>query len=139
MIIRAALATDDGKTLMDRHFGDGKYYDIYEITESSSKFLSRIENPNHGEEGPEVHADPEKALSISQLLKWEGVNTAVSRFFGPNIKKIRKKFVCFLPSDFFIEDVIKQIQFYNKKIESEWLSGEDREIIRINKREDSND
>jgi hypothetical protein len=29
--LKAAFATDNGKTFMERHFGDAEYHDIYEI------------------------------------------------------------------------------------------------------------
>ncbi len=58
-----AFATDDGKAFMDRHFGDAKFYDIYEISKNEASFMKRIDNTVDEEE--EVHADPEKAKGIS--------------------------------------------------------------------------
>ena len=43
MMINVAFATDNGKTFMDRHFGDAKFYDVYEISENASKFIKRKE------------------------------------------------------------------------------------------------
>jgi len=62
MKFKAAFATDDGKTFMERHFGDALFYDIYEFEDDKALFVKRIENTVPEEE--EVHADPRKYLLI---------------------------------------------------------------------------
>jgi len=89
---KLAIATDDGKNLIKRHFGDADYYYIYEVYENQLTYLKTIKNSVDEEE--EVHADPKKAKGIAQLLKKEGVQVVSSKVFGPNIKRIIKKFAC---------------------------------------------
>jgi len=88
MKLKVAFATDDGKTFMGRHFGDARFYDIYELDEDQASFIKRIENTVDEEE--DVHADPKKAKGISTLLLDEKVAVVVSKIFGPNIKRIKK-------------------------------------------------
>lgn len=130
MIIKAAFATDDGYNFMGRHFGDAEFFDIYEINEKSFNFVKRISNSTEEEE-EEIHADPKKAKSISKILLEQKINTAVSRIFGPNIKRIRKKFVCLILDDIKIEEAIKRIQENYNEIEAEWLKGEERSHISL--------
>jgi len=101
-IIKAAFATDNGKTFMSRHFGDAGFFDIYSIDENSFCLIKKVINSSE-EENRDNHADPEKAKSISGILLKENVNTVVSRIFGPNIKRISEKFVCVLMDDIHIE------------------------------------
>ncbi len=129
MIIKAAFATDDGTYFMGRHFGDAEFFDIYEINENSFSFVKRILNSVEEEDG--VHADPEKAKSISQILSEEEVNCAVSKVFGPNIKRIRKKFVCILMDNIKISEAVKKIQENFKIVENEWIKGEERGHISL--------
>lgn len=130
MVITAAFPTDDGKTLIDRHFGDAEYFVIYNIDENECRFISKIANSS-GEEKANVHADPEKAKGVSQLLKAQGVNTAVAPVFGPNIKRIRKKFVCVLVDKIPIEQASELLRRHYADIASAWLEGEERQDLRI--------
>ncbi len=124
-----AFATDDGETFVSRHFGDAKFYDIYEIEEGNSIFIKRISNSIDEEE--EVHADPKKAKGISGLLLKEDVSIVVSRVFGPNIKRIRKKFVCIIIRENKIKDVINKIHANINTIHDEWEKGEERKHLSL--------
>jgi len=37
--IITAFATDDGKSFIERHFGDSNYYYIYEMSSSGVEFI----------------------------------------------------------------------------------------------------
>lgn len=115
--ITVACATDDGEQFIDRHFGDANFYDIYTIDENETLFLKRIDNSTEEEEG---HADPKKAKGISSLLMQEGVTIAVSRIFGPNIKRISKKFLCILVSSGNISHACNYIQNNDQSIADEF-------------------
>lgn len=125
----AAFATDDGQTFMDRHFGDANRYDIYEINNAGFSFIKTIENSIGEEE--EIHADPYKAKGIARLLKQDQVKCLISKKFGANINKMKKKFVCILMNDKQIPDSIKTIQQNLSKIIHEWEKGEDRHFINL--------
>jgi predicted Fe-Mo cluster-binding NifX family protein len=132
MIIRAAFATDGGSLFNNRHFGDAGAYAIYEIDREGYRFLAQIENSS-GEERGEVHADTEKARSVASLLLEQGVNTAVARIFGPNIKRIRRKFVCLLVDDIPIEAAADLLRENYDTIMTEWQKGAERSHIRLKK------
>lgn len=130
MIIKAAFATDDGNSFISRHFGDAEFFVIYEIDDNEIRFVKNIKNTSE-EEKEEVHADPEKARGISALLKQEQVNTAVSMVFGPNIKRIRKQFVCVLLGDIPITEAVTVIQANMPAIREEWMKGSERTHINL--------
>ena len=128
MTLKFAFATDDGKTYNDKHFGDADYYDIYEISSIENKFVKRINNTTE-EDDENIHADPIKAKSVVDLLKIEDVQVVISKVFGPNIKRIKKKFVCGLFNDQQISDSIKIIQEKMNVFTDEWEKGETRNHI----------
>jgi len=128
--IIAAFATDNGKTFMARHFGDAKKFLIYRISASEAELVNEIKNSSE-EDDETVHADPRKAGSIAKLLKSQDVNVCVSKIFGPNIKRIRKKFVCIISQNQNISDSISTIQFNFTKILAEWNRGEERDYLKI--------
>jgi len=130
MIIRAAFATDDGTSFISRHFGDAELFVVYEIDDGEIHFVKNIKNTSE-DEREEVHADPEKARGIAALLKQEQVNTVVSRVFGPNIKRIRKQFVCVLLGDIPISEAVAVIQANKSAIQEEWLKGSERTHINL--------
>ncbi len=130
MAIKVAFATDDGKTFMDRHFGDAEYYDVYEIDKDKSKFIKRIMNTTE-EDDENIHADPVKAKSVTSLFKDENIKVVVSKIFGPNIKRIKKKFVCILMNDNSISESIISIQNCMNIIYNEWKKGEERKHLNL--------
>ena len=132
-MIIAAFGTDDGNGFMDRHFGDSLYFDIYEIDENNANFLKRIDNSTDKDEGDNIHGDPVKASGIMGLLLSETVNVAVSKNFGPNIKRIQKKFVCVRVTGLDIAGSIKEIQKHVENVLEEWEKGEDRRYLNLNR------
>ena len=127
--LKVAFATDDGKTFMGRHFGDAEQYYIYEIDNENAKFINKIDNTTEEEE--DVHADPKKAGSITKLLKQEKVQVVVSKVFGPNIRRIKRKFVCLLIKEQSIENSIGIIKNNLPKIIEEWEIGENRNFLKL--------
>jgi len=82
-----ACATDDGINFVPRHFGDALMYNIYKVESNSILLLKKIENTSEEEK---EHADPKKAKGIVSILKEQNVNVALTKIFGPNIKRISK-------------------------------------------------
>ncbi len=131
MKIFAAFGTDDGKCFIDRHFGDSLYFDIYEITEKDTSFVKRINNSTDKDTDETAHGDPLKAGGVMGLLLKDGVNVAVSRNFGPNIKRIQKKFVCVRIVGLDIAEGIKVIQKNIDSVRKEWERGEERKHLTL--------
>ena len=124
--LKVAFATDNGKSFMSRHFGDAKYYYIYEIDNNSANFIKKIDNNTEEED---IHADPKKAKGITNLLSEENVTVVVSKVFGPNIKRIKKKFVCIVVKEEKIEESIHNICDNIEKIFNEWEKGKERKHL----------
>ncbi|MDY6800279.1 MAG: NifB/NifX family molybdenum-iron cluster-binding protein [Bacteroidota bacterium] len=127
--LRVAFATDDGKVFMKRHFGDAMFYDIYEISEEESSYVKRIENTTSEEEIQ--HADIKKAKGISSLLKHDGVHIVVSQVFGPNIKRIKKKFAPLIVKEPYIAKTINIIQQNFSIILKEWENEIERKPVML--------
>ena len=127
----SAFATDDGKSFIDRHFGDADFYDIYEISSQEIKLLKRIDNTTEEDDDESGHGDPVKAQGVTGMLKKEGVNMAVSRVFGPNLKRIKKKFLCILAGKRSIEESLKILQKRFPSLLDEWNVGEERTFIKL--------
>jgi predicted Fe-Mo cluster-binding NifX family protein len=126
-----AFATDDGLSFIDRHFGDANFYDIYEISEREVKLLKRIENSTDDDTDEEGHGNSVKAQSVTSLLKKEGVTVAVSRVFGPNLKRIKKKFLCVINKEGNIEERLKKLKDNFSVLLEEWSKKEERNFIRL--------
>jgi len=121
--LKIAFATDDGKSFMNRHFGDAEHYYIYEIDNNKANFIKNIDNNTEEEE---IHADPKKAKGIANLLSEENVTVVVSKVFGPNIKRIKKNFVCIVVKEEKLEKSINNICNNIEIIINEWKKGTER-------------
>jgi len=86
--IVAAFGVDKDGNLIDAHFGDSEYFEIFSISESSIVFVEQRKNLKIVEK---MHGDPNKAKAISALLS--GVDVLVAFRMGPNILRMKKKFV----------------------------------------------
>ncbi len=126
--LTAAVATDDGSDLIDRHFGDAKYYYIYRLTPGGMDFVKKIENKTEEER---QHADPVKAKGVTGTLKKENVQVAVSRVFGPNIKRIKKNFVCVAAPGKTMEETLEILKNRFSDLSGQWDAGENRGIIKL--------
>jgi len=125
--ILTAFATDDGEIFIDRHFGDAESYRIYDISPQGASFVLKVENPTLS--GEEQHADPEKARGVSGVLRDHGVHAAVSRFFGPNIERVRRQFVCVIVRVKTVEEGIAQVQAHFGRVLEEWEKGPERSPV----------
>ena len=130
--MRVAFATDNGETFIDRHFGDAEFYDIYEIEIGKAEYIKRIVNSTE-EEKEHVHADPNKAKGIAELFKNDDIKVLVSKVFGANIQKMKKKFVCVLMNNNSISESILKLQESFSIIESEWNKGDSRNHLNLKK------
>ncbi len=84
----AAFGVDKNGDLTDAHFGDSEYFEIFSVSKSSITFVEQRKNLKIREE---KHGDPKKAKAISTLLS--GVDVLVAFRMGPNILRMKKKFV----------------------------------------------
>ena len=105
-----AIGTDDGKTIKaDDHVGMSKYYLIYEYSEGEMVFKEKRENIKYNEDERLIHGDPNKAKKVSSVL--EGIDVIVGKRIGPNIVRMKTKFVPVIIREPLIEkatEIIKE-------------------------------
>jgi len=132
MKIKLACGTDNGTEFTNEHFGSSKYFLIYDfdLETKDLRFLKRKENSTQEEE---KHGDIKKAKSVSELLK--NVFALVAFRYGPNIIRIKKRFVPIISREKNIEKTLNKVKLYSNKIktEIEKEKGIDKEIIYIKK------
>ncbi len=128
--IRIACATDDGKELTSEHFGSARIYMMYEMDPQSGMvtFIERIENTSEEEK---EHGDPNKARSVSEIIKDSHV--LLCRAMGKNLTRMQKNYSPAISSE---TDIEKALELLTDKldilsIEVEKEKGTDRNIIRI--------
>ena len=132
MKIKLACGTDNETEFTNGHFGSSKFFLIYDfdLETKDLRFLKRIENSTQEEE---EHGDIKKAKSVSELLKNIFVFAAFR--YGPNIVRIKKRFVPIISREKNIEKTLYKIKLISNKIKSEIEKekGIDKEIIYIRK------
>jgi predicted Fe-Mo cluster-binding NifX family protein len=132
-VIRAAIATDDGFNCNTRHFGDARFYEIYDIGENGAQFVSRLDNTVDLIEEESPHGDPRKASGIGGLLKQQQVNTAVSKVFGPNIKRLILQYACVITAADTIPEVLEILVREQSRIRAEIEQGAGRKPLDLRK------
>jgi len=88
-MIRVAVGVDDDETrLSEEHFGDAKYYLIYEVKEDGSYRLveKRVNTVREMEE--REHGDPRKFRAVVELLS--DVDVFLAGRMGPNFLRVRE-------------------------------------------------
>jgi NAD-dependent dihydropyrimidine dehydrogenase PreA subunit/predicted Fe-Mo cluster-binding NifX family protein len=87
-----AIGTDDSKTIKpDDHIGMSKYFQIWKYFEGNLDFVETRENAKYKEDESKAHGDPGKAKATASALG--GVDVLVGKMLGPNISRLKKKFV----------------------------------------------
>jgi predicted Fe-Mo cluster-binding NifX family protein len=132
MKIKLVCGSDNETEFCNEHFGSSKYFLIYEfdLETNDLRFLKRIENSTQEEE---KHGDIKKAKSVSELLK--NVSVLVAFRYGPNIIRIKKRFVPIISREKNIEKTLNQVKLCSNKIKSEMEKEKeiDKEVIYIKK------
>jgi len=120
-----AFGTDDGDNIKsDDHYGNSKFFMVYKIDKDKKEFIERRENFKYKENESIKHGDPKKAQAVSSVLV--GVDVLVAARFGPNIKRLIKKFVCVVVRASTISESLKIVQSNLDKIIKEKNKKEDK-------------
>jgi len=105
----AAFGTDDGKTLKNgEHVGMSKYFSIYRFSDDGQEFIEQRNNVKYREDKAKTHGDPGKAKATASAL--QNVDVIVGQIFGPNITRLRNKFVCAVVRKDTIEQAIQVLR-----------------------------
>ncbi len=129
--IIAAFGLKNDNELTDKHFGDSTYFDVYELTENSIKYIKRINNVKVKER---MHGDPNKAGIIGELLKEADILVAFR--MGPNILRMKKRFVPVIINTKDIKKVEKTLILNFDKISKEVSRIGDKNYITLKIKED---
>ncbi|MDA3854693.1 MAG: hypothetical protein PF569_00430 [Candidatus Woesearchaeota archaeon] len=129
-LIKLVCASDDGVNFSREHFGSAKKYLFYTLNLDSGEiiFLKEINNSTPDERG---HADPEKAKAVSDFLS--DAKILINFVFGPNIVKMRKKFVPIISKEENIDIALGKINEVLENIVSTIDNNGDKDILYINK------
>ncbi len=115
-----AIGTDDKETIKsDDHVGMSKYFQIFKYSPKYDKLIfqeTRV-NPKYEEAKAKVHGDPEKAKAVSLILV--GIDAIVGKMMGPNIVRLKNKFVPIIIREPRIEKAKEKIKEYINEIDEE--------------------
>ncbi|MCD6414234.1 MAG: hypothetical protein J7L23_01245 [Candidatus Diapherotrites archaeon] len=126
--IKIAVGTDDGTHFTDEHFGSARFYLIYELNLDTLE-LKKVEERKNTSVEERMHGDPNKAQSVSELLK--DIDALVAFAMGPNIIRIKKRFVPVISRDKNVEKSLKLLLDHIDEIKQELAKpiGIDKDII----------
>jgi ferredoxin len=117
-----AIGTDDDKTIKaDDHVGMSKYFQIWKYAKGDFTFKDKRKNVKYKEDEERIHGDPGKAKATSSVLV--NIDVLVGKMFGPNIVRLKKKFVCAVirepeikkATEIIKENINEIVEEYNKK------------------------
>ena len=115
--MKVAISTKDGKSITTDHFGEGNWFLIYEIENGKYELVERRRNTTPPED---EHGSKEKAMGISSVLK--DVDILFGFQFGPNIMRIKDKFLPVVSREKSIEISLKLFLRHYRDIEKELFS-----------------
>ena len=133
MNLLIAFGTDDGKNLNDDHVGNAKQFLVYRFSEEKEEFVEKRLNPKFEEDESLKHGDPSKAANVGAVLK--GIDVIVAKRFGPNIVRMKKKFVCVIARADSLADAREIVSGKIAIINAEKTKGEDRKHLVLKKGE----
>jgi len=124
---RLALATIDGQTCTDTHFGEAPVYAIHAFDGQTFKHVQNLANPSSGEE---AHGSSSKTVSILDLLAQHDVEILVARRFGPSIKKIQRSAVAVITGGRTASETFPELaQAWLRIQAAQQSSGETRQAV----------
>ncbi len=104
-----AIGTDDNEKLKsDDHVGMSKYFQVWIYSNGILGLKEKRENVKYREDETRIHGDPGKANATASALK--EIDVLVGKMFGPNIKRLKNKFVCAVIREESIERAIRVIK-----------------------------
>ncbi len=87
-----AIGTDNEKIIKpDEHFGMSKYFQVWNYSNGEIFLKETRENAKYEEDETITHGDPSKAKATASVLT--GVDVLAGKMMGPNIDRLKKKFV----------------------------------------------
>lgn len=104
-----AIGTDDEDTIKpDDHVGMSKYFQIWKYSNGKLDFVETRENTKYKEDESRIHGDMGKAKATASVLG--GVDVLIGKMMGPNIERLKNKFVPVIIREPKIEKAIEIIK-----------------------------
>lgn len=123
-----AIGTDDGKIVKQGdHIGESSYFSIWDYSNGEMAFREKRENIKYEEDEKLSHGDPEKAKKVASVL--EGVNVIAGKIIGPNVVRMKKKYVPVIVREPSIEKAIEIIKENINEIVEEYYKQERKAIV----------
>ena len=123
-----AIGTDDKKTIKsDDHVGMSKYFQIWKYSNGELSFIETRKNIKYKEDETRVHGDPEKAKATASALT--NTDILIGKMMGPNIKRLKDKFVCVIIREQYIKKALEIIEENINEIVEEKNKKERKGII----------
>ncbi len=125
-----AIGTDNGKIIKQgEHIGESRYFSIWDYLEGGMTFREKRENIKYEENESLLHGDPKKAEKVASVLN--GVDIIVGKMIGPNVVRMRKKYVPVIIREPSIDKALKIIKENINEIVDEYHK-QDRKAIILN-------
>jgi MinD superfamily P-loop ATPase len=130
--LKIAIGTDDNKTIKaNDHVGMSKYFKILKIVKHDFYLVETRENAKYKEDESKKHGDPGKAKATASALK--NVDVLVGKMMGPNIQRLKNKFVPVIIREESIKEGLKTIGNYiNEVVEEKEKPGQERHGLVLN-------
>lgn len=109
--MRIAFAMNQQHQLPDTHFGDARYFAIYQWENNRLQHIETIENTQL-EDKFHQHGDADKGEAIVDLLQQHRVNVVVSKQFGKNITRIKRHFLPILVNSDNLEESTHKVALH---------------------------
>lgn len=123
-----AIGTDDNETIKSNdHVGMSKYFQIWKYFDGKMNLIETRENSKYKEDETRIHGDPNKAKATSSVL--QNVDVIVGKIMGPNISRLKNKFVPVIIRKKNITDALNIIKSGINEIIEEQDKNERRGII----------
>jgi len=123
-----AIGTDNGKIIKsDDHVGMSKYFQIFKYSNGKLIFKEKRENVKYKEDETRIDGDPGKAKAVASVFG--GVDVLVGKIIGPNIKRLKDKFVCVIIREPLIKQAMEIVKENINEIIGEKNKKERRGII----------
>jgi predicted Fe-Mo cluster-binding NifX family protein len=92
-LLLVAVATDDGfHVKADNHVGMSEHFQIWAYKNGEASYREMRPNVKYKEDESKTHGDPGKASATASAL--ENIDVLIGVRFGPNISRLKNKFVC---------------------------------------------
>jgi predicted Fe-Mo cluster-binding NifX family protein len=127
MDLLIAFSTNDGKTMINEHAGQAKYFDVYRFSKKGTEFVERRDNSKLKGDKTLKHGDPKKAQATLGSL--QAIHVLVARKFGPNLPRLLKKLLCVLVKANTISDAVEILKKHMEAVSKEYEKGEQRKHL----------